>query len=210
MSGAEVSRRRVLIGAGALGVLGTLVGPSGVQARDDRDDRERDGTRVRWDIVNIDFAAGCVSAGGEASARAEDGSRITITGSGTFEPGEPEEVTGGGTWRTAGGAVGSASGTYRVTRLVSWDRAPGTLPLPCDNIGRAQNASAGLVKLRVRYSNGKRGVLTVSCHLMGTPDSVFEGITASMGFVEFWNHEVPPPPPANGNRTLFHVRRDND
>jgi len=41
--------------------------------------------------------------------------------------------------------------------------------------------------------------------LNGTPDSVFEGITVSMGFVDYWNRLAPPDPPGNENRTLFHV-----
>jgi hypothetical protein len=45
----------------------------------------------------------------------------------------------------------------------------------------------------------------VSCHLVGTPNSVFEGITASKGFVDYWNREAPPPPPGNADRTTFHV-----
>ena len=47
---------------------------------------------VRWDIINIDFATLTVSAGGAASARANDCvppgstncSKITLTGAGTF------------------------------------------------------------------------------------------------------------------------------
>ena len=34
----------------------------------------------RWDIVSINFAAGTVSSGGIASARANDNSKITLTG----------------------------------------------------------------------------------------------------------------------------------
>jgi len=45
----------------------------------------------------------------------------------------------------------------------------------------------------------------VSCHLVGTPDSVFEGVTATKGFVDYWNREAPPAPPGNADRTTFHV-----
>ena len=60
---------------------------------------------------------------------------------------------------------------------------------------------------------GGRGVLVVSCHLNGNPPpqgpdaappSVFEGITASMGFVDYWNR-VAPVGGVDGNRTLFHI-----
>src|SRR5438093_8625779 len=93
---------------------------------------------MRWDIIDVNFATGTLSAGGVASARANDGSKITLTGSGTFRsnPGNPQDVTGGGTWQTfdaSGGATGS--GTYTVTGFVSFTVAPGTFPLSHDNIG---------------------------------------------------------------------------
>ena len=57
--------------------------------------------------------------------------------------------------------------------------------------------------MSIDYSDGSRGILVVSCHLAGTPDSVFEGITASKGFVDFWNREAPVDG-RDGNRTVFH------
>src|SRR6266705_6488290 len=53
---------------------------------------------MRWDIIDVNFATGTLSAGGVASARANDGSNITLTGSGTFcsNPGNPQDVVGGG------------------------------------------------------------------------------------------------------------------
>ncbi len=195
MQAMRVSRRQVLKGAGAVGVLGALAGPTAVFAGDD--------LRVRWDIVSV--GTGKLLAGGKASARANDKSRITVTGSGTFVPGEEDEVTGGGTWTTTG-AIGAAMGKYVVTELVSFEAAPGTLPPIPDGIGNAAAAHAGLAKLGVDYLNGKRGVLTVSCHLVDTPDSVFEGITASMGSVDFWNREAPSDKPfIDENRTVFHI-----
>jgi hypothetical protein len=89
--------------------------------------------------------------------------------------------------------------------------APGTLPPIADGIGKAAEAHAGLAKLGAAYSNGKRGVISVSCHLVGTPDSVFEGITASMGSVDFWNREAPSDTPfIDENRTVFHVTTGDD
>ena len=192
-----VSRRQLLKGAGAIGVLGTLGVPITVFA---------DGTRIRWDLINVNFSTLTLSAGGHASARAVDDSKITLTGSGTFTPGEGEGVTGGGTWHTFSPAsAATGSGTYKVTGLVSWELAPGTHPLPHDTIGNLADERAGLAVLRIRYSDGSRGVLTVSCTLVGTPAAVFEGITATKGFVDYWNREKPPAPPGNGNRTNFHV-----
>ncbi len=59
--------------------------------------------------------------------------------------------------------------------------------------------------LTIAYSDGTHGVLNVSCHLVGTSDAVFEGITATKGFVDYWNREAPPAPPGDVNRTLFHL-----
>src|SRR2546428_5606556 len=75
---------------------------------------EREEARVRWDIVHFtSFAPPTFEKGGFASAHANDGSTIMLTGSGTFEVGEPEEVTGGGKWATfsPSGSM-TDSGTY--------------------------------------------------------------------------------------------------
>ena len=199
MKDVVLSRRQLLKGAGAVGVLGALGIPTTVFA---------DGTRIRWDLINVNFSTLTLSAGGIASARAVDGSKITLTGSGTFTPGESERVTGGGAWHTFSSAgAASGSGTYEVTGLVSWGLAPGTAPLPHDAIGKLADESAGLAVLRIRYSDGSRGVLAVSCALVGTPAAVFEGITTTKGFVDYWNREAPVggPTPKNANRTVFHV-----
>jgi hypothetical protein len=163
---------------------------------------------MRWDIVSINFGTGTVSAGGVASARANDGSKITLTGSGAFRsnPGNSQDVTGGGTWQTfdaTGGATGS--GGYTVTGFVSFILAPGGPPLPNDNIANRADIRAGLLVVRIAYSDGSEGTLLVSCHLVGTSDAVFEGVTASKGYVDYWNREAPPAPPGDANRTAFHV-----
>ncbi len=192
----------------------------------DGDKNKADSARVRWDIVQLSPGASGtidISRGGKASAKAEstpgntaNPNRITVTGSGTFRPGKSGGVTGGGMWWTSGQEVGVHSGTYRVTALVSWLVAPGTVPSPPLNdkiTGHAEDARAGLAVLRVAYSDGSDGILVVSCHLpVGSPDSIFEGITASKGFVDFWNREGPTggPSGANENRTQFHVLRGGD
>ncbi len=166
-------------------------------------------TKMRWDIISVDFGTGTLSAGGQASARANDSSKITLTGAGTFRsnPGKPQAVTGGGTWTTFApdGTTVTGSGSYKVTGFVTFTLAPGTPPLPHDNIGILADNRAGLLVVRIGYSDGSKGTLTVSCHLVGTPDSVFEGVTATKGFVDYWNREAPPAPPGNANRTTFHV-----
>src|SRR5256885_14966894 len=114
---------------------------------------------MRWDIISVNFGTGTVSAGGVASAFANDNSKITLTGTGTFRsnPGNPQDVTGGGSWTTSasGGSV-TGSGTYEVTDLVSYVLAPGTFPLPHDNIGDPADGRAGLLVVRVARSEERR------------------------------------------------------
>lgn len=190
--------------SGAIVALLTLAGSASVTLGQ--------AANMRWDIITVNFATGTLSAGGIASARANDNSKITMTGSGTFVApaaggGSSGGVTGGGKWTTFSPAgMTTGSGTYAVTGLVRWELAPGTPPLPNDNIGNLADNRAGMVVLRIAYSDGSRGVLTVSCHLVGTPDSVFEGITATKGFAAYWNREAPPAPPGDANRTTFHVQ----
>ncbi len=166
--------------------------------------------RVRWDIISVDFATGTLSAGGIASGLANDGSKITLTGSGTFHTGHQGPVTGGGTWQTFDATgTSTASGTYKVTALVRFDVAPGAPPLPHDNIGPLANQRAGLAILRISYSDGTGGALVVSCHLVGSPSTIVEGVTTSKGFVGFLQ-ELPPAPPGNANRTTFHLLTDEE
>jgi hypothetical protein len=166
------------------------------------------GQKYRWDIISVDFAAASLSAGGNASAIANDGSSITLTGEGTFNAASNfgnRDVTGGGTWQTFDSSGNpTASGTYQVTSFVSFTVGPGTSRLPHDNIGNIKDQRAGLLFVTIQYSDGSPGVLTVSCDLIGTPDSVFEGIRVSKGFVDYWNGTAPVPG-VNGNRTNFHI-----
>jgi hypothetical protein len=186
-------------------------------------------TKYRWDIVHIsNFNPVNANEGGFASALANNGSKITVTGHGTFEPLDPEEVTGGGTWTTFGpdGTTVTGNGTYRVTQLVRFDLAPGLQTGGLiDNIpgaiGDLTDNRAGLLFVKIAYSDGSRGVLVVSCHLNGGPDfvtrpaapaSIFEGITASKSYTDYWNR-VPPigaPNPVDGNRTLFHIFHEDE
>jgi len=167
---------------------------------------DREAAHVRWDIIHVDFSTFTLSAGGQASAFANDQSSITLTGSGTFvAPAGDEDtssaVTGGGTWHTfspTGKPTGR--GTYSVTGLVRWEPAPGTLPPGfIDLIGFAVDTSPGLAVLRIAYSDGSAGVLVLSCTFAGTPPAVFEGVTASKGFVDYWNRQAE-------NFTDFHLR----
>jgi hypothetical protein len=207
MEDRQITRRDVLKVAGAAGVLGALTIPAAALADEEKNER-----RVRWDIINV--GTGCVAPGGSASAFSNDGSKITISGTGTFPDVQDKcrkDVTGGGTWTITASdpRCFPGSGTFTVIELLSWLPAGGTPPLPCDNIGEGEDASSGLAILRVQYSNGKTGTLTVSCHFIGNPDCVFEGVTATMAYEDFWNRQAPVGAPGSpgfveGNRTNFH------
>jgi hypothetical protein len=169
-------------------------------------------TALRWDLIHLN--GNVLSAGGTDSAAAADGSQITLTGSVTWLAtpgrGEPQAVTGGGTWETfdASGAS-SGSGMYSVTGLVAYDEVPGVTPAvgTDDQIGNPLDSRAGLLVLKVLYSDGEQGVLTVSCHGGGpvlAPPSVFEGITATKGFVGYVDRGKPAPG-VDANRTAFHI-----
>lgn len=207
MKDSKITRRQIIKAAAATAAIGALAAPGAALA--DEEEPER---RVRWDLINV--ATGCVAPGGVASARSNDGSRITVSGTGTFPDVRNKcrkDVTGGGSWTVVATdpRCFPGSGTFTVTELLSWTTAGGTPPLPCDTIGERKDNTSGLARLRVRYSNGKSGSLTISCHFVGTPDCVFEGITATMDYEDFWNREAPVGMPGSpnfkeGNRTTFH------
>ena len=164
---------------------------------------------VRWDIISLTGGTppGPINAGGHASATAPDGDTITITGSGTFvapaSGGESGAATGGGTWRTSSGG----SGTYQVTRLVDWEFAnfQAATPAFVDNIDEGRRAN-GTAVLRIAFSDGAQGVLTVGCHGPGAPPGIFEGIATTKGYKTYYTVQ-PPTSGVDANRTLFHVRR---
>jgi hypothetical protein len=133
--------------------------------------RASDDTRFKWVIAS------------SASALAVDDSSITLTGTGTFAPGDTEEVTGGGTWSVSTGG----SGEFQVKRLIRFQVAPGSAPVA--------SRRAGLAFFVVDYLDGSRGVLTVSCALpVGTPSNLADGAHASKGFVDYFNAQTPPDP----------------
>ena len=158
---------------------------------------------IRWDIIHVDITSTppVLTAGGHTSAAALDASSITLTGSGTFRsnPGKPQAVTGGGTWSTSIGG----SGNYEVTGFVSFiEGAPleGVVDDVCDACTLA-NSRTGLAVLKVAFDDGSDGVLILSC----APEpqgAVFEGITVSKGFVDYF--EPDSGDPGNGNATEFH------
>jgi hypothetical protein len=164
---------------------------------------------VRWDIFRLVGGAppGPIVAGGTATATAPSGETITLTGSGTFvapagNNGGSGAVTGGGTWHTSTGA----SGTYDVEELVSFafDSFQSSTPAFTDNIGALNERANGTAVLRISYSNGQAGVLTVGCHGPGAQTSIFEGVAVTKGAETFYTVSEPA---GEQGRTLFHVRR---
>ena len=188
-------------------------------------DTRDDAATIRWDIIHIvtfSPTGNVIAEGGMASALAQNKSMITLTGSGTFTLGDSDDVTGGGTWKTVAPPPESTihSGTYRVTRLIRFDVAPGAQASNAKDLigdGTLADNRGGLAILRIAYSDGSKGILVISCDLpgnpppgpAGSPDTLFEGITASKGFVDYWNREAPVPK-VDGNRTLFHVLPTNE
>jgi len=172
--------------------------------------------QVKWDIVSVSPIPIAppppvtFDPGGVASALAPDGDTITLTGSGTFvaphgSNGGSGAVTGGGTWVTSFGG----SGTYEVKELVVWEFASpqplliGGFPVT-DNTGDTTERANGVAVLRIEFSDGQSGVLTVGCHGPGAPAGIFEGIATTKGYKTYYN--VPAPPAdVNVGRTLFHV-----
>jgi hypothetical protein len=71
-----------------------------------------------------------------------------------------------------------------------------------DLVGNDRDSRAGLVLLEIKYSDGGRGHLVVSCGLNGTPLSMMEGIIASKGYVEYWDQSVNNLATAG---TIFHI-----
>ena len=183
-----------------------------------RADRDREETKFRWDVVQADRSTTppTLRPGGTASVLANDGSKINLTGSGIFvvpeEPagdvgrggGQSNAVTGGGNWETfTKTGISTGHGTYDVISLEGFELPPGTFgPNLLDGIGNPLDARPGLVVLRIRYSDGDRGFLIVSCHLLGTPDSNFEGVTATKASVDYWN--------VLRHGTLFHIIHEGE
>jgi hypothetical protein len=161
-----------------------------------------DETRVRWDILQFQ-APNTLLAGGSASSTAIDGSKITLTGSGTFKLHDPGDARGGGNWQTedSHGAI-TGSGTYSVTSLDSFAMAPGpSWERDSTTVLETSLTHTQVWILHILYSDLTRGVLVVSCTLDGTPADIFEGITATKGAVDFATFV--------GHGTLFHISAED-
>ena len=167
---------------------------------------------VRWDIIHLDptTTPPTLSAGGVAFASARNPSSLSIklTGSGTFHPDDPEEATGGGTWETFSGNTSTGRGTYQVTKLVIWQFSTLQTATFNDQIDDGARAN-GVAVLRIRYSDGSRGVLGVGCHGPNAPDGTLEGVITSKGSVTYWDAQAPVVG-VDANRTIFHISNSDD
>lgn len=168
--------------------------------------------KMRWDIITLtSFNPPTLKEGGATFSWAIDGNYIKLKGSGTFGPGATDPVTGGGEWETFDvHNKSTGKGKYTVTRLVSWQEAPGTQPAAfIDNIAAKADSRSGLAVVLVAYANADgssagTGTLIISCHQPeGSPHSMFEGVIATKGFVTYYA-PVAPMPGVDANRTLFH------
>src|SRR5436309_13146890 len=146
---------------------------------------------VRWDIISTSgIPPTPLNPGGHASAMAPDGDTITLTGSGHFvapaSGGGSGAADGGGTWTTSSG-----SGTYQVTALVSWERANVQANVGfVDNIDEGTRTN-GKAVLKLAFSDGSSGVLSVSCHGPGAPTGIFEGIATTKAYKTYYNVPAP-------------------
>jgi hypothetical protein len=187
------------------------------------------GTHFRWDIFHfiglgtavVTFAPGGTStsqATFEPAQLAGDDSTITLTGDGTFNVRDPDEVTGGGTWTTAAadGTV-TGSGTYKVTELVfaefDGQSLAGVTGID-DDIGSLADVREGIAVMKVAYSDGTKGILTVVCNLglPKSPPAIIEGTTATKGVVDYAVPLIPVPatPDLVTGNTLFHVIHEHE
>lgn len=165
--------------------------------------------KVSWDFIQFGGTGSTMTAlpgGTDIGRDASTGDTVELTGSGIVVPFRGD-VTGGGTFvhKLASGSV-FARGFYVLTGFVSWERRPGTFPLPNDGVGHLADASAGVLAVNVRvFPDGGSpldGVLTIFCHFPTTPGPNDEGFTLDVATFHFTQL----PPPAAGF-TLFHVFR---
>lgn len=209
----------------SIGVIGVLVGLlAGIMFGVPEASAQDNAAAYRWDIFQFvetedsepfvqPFAS---EAGGVAYAYAQDGTIIMLTGSGTFQTDDPLAVTGGGAWTTfpEHGLRPTGQGTYTVTELISFYEAPGVTPPNIgDTVAERTDARSGLAVMRIAYADADgnpdgTGVLTVSSRLAsGAPASMFVGVTATKGYVAYWDR-FEPVRYVNVNRANFHLIPD--
>ena len=143
---------------------------------------------VTQNHASYTWIVGFLPPGSADTAKAPDGSTITMKGSGTLMAGPESTATGGGTYTKSSGETGTWVATA-LDGFVSY--GPGTL-IPLSNGGEA--------KLRVTLSNGQTGTLTIFCVAPGSspPPSKMEGIQLILGSGVSGEYTTP-----DGGNTVF-------
>jgi hypothetical protein len=86
--------------------------------------------------------------------------------------------------------------------LVDWEFASEQADVGfVDNIDEGTKAN-GVSVLKIAFSDGSSGVLTVGCHGPGAPPGIFGGIATTKGYKTYYAVQ-PLPPGVDANRTLF-------
>ncbi len=178
-----LSRRQVLKGAGAAGVLGALGIPATVFAGDEEVEL------LRWDLVHFPQRVGVP---GQCMAKdAATGDVVTLTGTGQIEP-KKGTAAGGGTFaHNHANGTEVAHGVYIVTGFVSFTPAGGSLAGIglTDGIGDINRTIGGLIALQVqlRPAGGSplAGVLHVDCDIPGVEFHIEEGVDLTVGSFHF-------------------------
>lgn len=140
---------------------------------------------------------------GEPFAKAPDGSTVTMSGQGAWEP-NSKRATGGGQYaiKDPSGAVRS-QGTWRVTSLVSFQKIPGWWNMPGLKEEGWQGPSgsttfSGILKVNVSLDNLGDGVLETWCLMPGVTkpgDHKSDGISLTGGtfnFLDYHDNEMGP------------------
>jgi hypothetical protein len=201
MADSLLTRRQLLVSAGALAVAGPVIGMAGPAFADDKHGNEQ-ARFVRWDLITITSRV-ILSGGTDVGKDKASGDTVSLTGSGQAQP-RDEEATGGGTFvHNAANGTERAHGLYVVTGFRSFRDAGGTLAGLglTDGIGEIDDTTGGILVLDVQLipSAGptSAGVLTVDCILPGgSIPSIVEGFKLSVDSFHFVQD--------TGN-TLFHA-----
>lgn len=201
MDDRRISRRQILIGAGALTALSPLLGPVVARADDQ-------GGLVRWDLIAIASAAGTtevVVGGTDVGRDSATGDTVSLTGSGQANIDEAR-ATGGGTFvgKTSDGTT-VVSGVYVVTAFKGFQNFGGSLAPTglVDGIGQIGATTSGILSVGIHAvaTDGRTadGVLEVHCNLPGASPTTEEGVVLTIGPFHFTQD------PSNHGFTLFHV-----
>ena len=135
---------------------------------------------------------------GHPFAEAADGSRVTLSGEGAWDP-AGAKATGGGhfTIEAADGTV-TAHGRWHVTSFVSFLQLPGWWEIPGFEEKGWQGppdspSFSGFLELNVRLEGQGTGLLTAWCLMPTAPkpgDHISDGITLTGGALQFSDYHA--------------------